>query len=631
MSSGASVRFWRRKAARQFVIQTVLGGMTLLAVPLVLFGDGPVALESRIATDLQYLSSDELAGRAVGSTEIDRAAEYIADTFKKAGLNTQLFQDTPFQPFSVDTQFVLDAEGDNHLTMTGASGESLTPVAAQDFNPLSLGSSGAGSGGVVFAGYGISVTEPRADGQKYDDFAGIDVTDKVVIVLRKEPSFEPFGKSRPTAHSFFSTKAVNAAAHKAAAMIVVNDQKTIAGAGADTVLQVSEAGPGSPRGFKIPVFMCKREIVDKLVTAAVGKGLNELEDSINRTGQPASIELAGAKVDFSAAMRRDQVMAKNVIGELPGFGKLADETLVVGAHYDHVGMGGIGSLAPGTIAVHNGADDNGSGTVALLETVRQIVARAAAKPTEARRRIVFIAFTGEERGLLGSLHYVKSPRWPLEQTVAMVNMDMVGRLASNKLTVYGTGSGTLLAPLVRTVVAAHELTLDEVATGYGPSDHQSFYEKGVPVLHFFTGLHNDYHRPSDDFDKINLSGLTRITDIVSEVVWDLALSPERPVYQKTERGGEMRRQPRAVLGVTLKLDAGGPGAYVDGTVPEGAAAKAGLVQGDRILEVDGQAVDGPDGLRARIGAAGVGQKVRLKVDRGGQTLEIDAILLAEPE
>ncbi len=491
----------------------------------------------------------------------------------------------------------------------------------EQYNPLAVGiNSGTGTGEVVFAGYGITAKDLN-----YDDYANVDVAGKVVIVLRKEPNHAPFGKSQPSGHAFFSTKAVNAAAHKAAAMIVVNDQRTLANEknpGTDKLLEVEEAGRGTPRGFRIPVYFVKREPLEALVKESLGVSLTELENTIDQTGEPATRELKGARIEFATELKRDQVMAKNVIAELPGVGALADQTVILGAHYDHVGMGGMGSLAPGTIAVHNGADDNGSGTVAMLEATRQIVQRAQANATKPRRRIVFMAFTGEERGLLGSKHYVDAPRWPLEDTVAMVNLDMVGRLINDELTVYGTGSGTQLGPLVREEVQRAGLKLDEQPTGYGPSDHQSFYERGIPVLHFFTGLHNDYHRPTDDFAKINLNGLSRITDIVGEVVWKLALTPERPLHQQTGRGGDMRQQPRPVLGVTLDLEKVGTGAVITSVVPNGAAAKAGLQAGDRVTSVEGVKIEDSPQLKTRIEAAGVGQSLRLGVVRGEESLEI---------
>ena len=205
---------------------------------------------------------------------------------------------------------------------------------------------------------------------------------------------------------------------------------------------------------------------------------------------------------------------KNVVGVLAGEGPLADETIVVGAHYDHVGFGGPGSLAPWTHEVHNGADDNASGTAALIE----VAERLATSEKGPRRRVVFIAFTAEERGLIGSAYYCRNPRFALEKTVAMINMDMVGRLVDDKLIVYGTGTAAEFDHLMDTTAARLKFEITKHEGGFGPSDHASFYAQKIPVLHLFTGNHNDYHRPSDDVEKLNVPGMRRVVDFVADVL-----------------------------------------------------------------------------------------------------------------
>jgi Zn-dependent M28 family amino/carboxypeptidase len=293
---------------------------------------------------------------------------------------------------------------------------------------------------------------------------------------------------------------------------------------------------------------------------------------------PFSFELIGIEAEIRVELKSNVRLSDNVVGVVPGRGLLADETVVIGAHYDHVGLGGYGSLAPGTIAIHNGADDNASGASALIACASLLKERLQAFDTH--RRIVCIAFTAEERGLLGSAHYVKSPRFPISNTVAMVNLDMVGRLRDNELMVYGTGSGDSLDQVLEQANFKHQFNLFEVASGYGPSDHQSFYEAGVPVLFFFTGLHNDYHRPSDDFDKINFPGLFRITDMVCDVTSQLAVSSSKPKRFETDRGVTIRRQMTAYLGVTLSNR--GDHVVLAGVSNGGPAAVGGLQVGDRI-------------------------------------------------
>ncbi len=256
--------------------------------------------------------------------------------------------------------------------------------------------------------------------------------------------------------------------------------------------------------------------------------LEGLEQSIDHDLRPHSMELPGQSLSGEVLIEKGTLQVKNVVASIAGRGALAHESVVLGAHYDHVGMGGEGSLAPGTIEVHNGADDNASGTAVLLEVSRRI--QETASDSHSRRRIVFVAFTGEERGLLGSRHYVAHPRFALESTAAMINLDMVGRMNQRQLIVYGTGSSSYFNPALDRALEGLPVRLRRQVEAMGPSDHQPFFERHIPVLHLFTGLHNDYHRPTDDFEKINTEGMVWITDIVYRLVDDLAKAPVRPGY-----------------------------------------------------------------------------------------------------
>lgn len=221
----------------------------------------------------------------------------------------------------------------------------------------------------------------------------------------------------------------------------------------------------------------------------------------------------------------------NTAGLLPGTDPaLADQVLIIGGHHDHAGVGGPGAMGfPGEI--HNGADDNASGTVTMLEIARHF----AAQEKKPLRRIVFMAFTGEERGLWGSAHYTRNPRFALKDTIAMYNLDMVGRLTNNKLKLQGTGTAAEFDALVEDLNKKYKFALEKDPTGFGPSDHTSFYRAKVPVLHIFTGLHSDYHRPSDDVDKLNLDGMRKIAQFVEEIVqWTLD-QDARPEYKEIRR------------------------------------------------------------------------------------------------
>lgn len=394
-------------------------------------------------------------------------------------------------------------------------------------------------------------------------------------------------------------------------------------------VEIDPATGQKRRRDPIPVASIARDVADdwlKNYAVVAGRadrqtvlrgGLESVEAAITRDLEPYSADLAGVRGHLEVSMTPAQASTKNVLAEIPGQGTLAEETLVIGAHYDHVGMGGYGSLAPGTVAVHNGADDNASGTATLLHVARKLKPQLA--KVASHRRILFIAFSGEERGLLGSRYYVDHPRYPLENTVAMINMDMVGRLRDNELTVYGTGSAEGLDRLLDEVNATAKFDLFRVASGYGPSDHTSFYQKGVPVLFFFTGLHEDYHRPSDDFAELNLDGMTRITDMVCQVSKRLATMASRPVYAATSKRTSIRRQLTVTLGVSLSQR---DGYVILSNVVQGSPAdEAGLQIGDRLVTIGKRDVTRTEQVIEQLRRRSPGDKMPVTVRRGGETVK----------
>ncbi len=658
-------------------------------------------LQQRLQTDITYLASDELAGRDVGSPGLQLAAEYIAQSFADAGLDTALFDGTPWQTFPIPIAATITGDEHNRLQIATPSGETLMEGRLeQNFVPLAIGDNAAANGRLVFVGYGISAPELG-----YDDYADVDVQGAVVMVIRKEPQGSEadklFDGDRNSPYAFFEAKVKAAAAHGAAAVLLVNDPESVAGmiaaiqrrreaeqqtldklqtqldglpAGADNarselenqrqllrtllddfdrqkqlaaegLLGVQEAGRNVV-AESLPVICIGQSIANQLLLDHFGKTLVDLKRQIDQQVRPASGELA-VTAELETQLSPASVASSNVLGVLPGRGDLADQTVVVGAHYDHVGMGGIGSLAPGTIAVHNGADDNASGTSVLLSSVHEV--RQRLQDSDHHRRVLFIAFTGEERGLLGSEHYVTHPRFPLSDTVAMVNLDMVGRLRNNDLTVYGVGTAPEFSDLLDRVNEHTEFQLFKVASGYGPSDHQSFFTRKVPILFFFTGLHNDYHRPSDKIDKINLTGMARITDITSRVVVELATAAQRPGYQDTDRSVQIRQQEasRAYLGVSLRdvsaeqlaeqrqnIPAADPpqpiGAMVSAVATDSAAADAGIQTGDRLLRVGGVPVASLGDVIGTVQEREVGDRLEIELERDGQMITVSVTLKLRP-
>ncbi|KAA5543171.1 M28 family peptidase [Roseiconus nitratireducens] len=583
--------------------------------------------------DVQYLASEELRGRSVTDETIQLAAKYVADRMRSIGLQTDQIAGTPFQSVDVPVGSEVGSQDRNFCRIQLADEETIEAQLGDGFGPLAIGKENAkASGRLVFAGYGITSAE-----HDYDDYDGVNAEGAVVMILRKEPGISdpdsPFDGVKNTRHAFFATKIANAISHGAVAVLLVNDPASVREATQDQtnriaqeqqrreglvqllenlpeeavknraatqekidridqliqsmrldlltaqrgVLGLSDAGRQTKQTDAIPVASLARDLADRILSSS-GSGLESLEDKIDQTFRPASRDLESVTATVSVDLKPSVATSDNVIGVLPGKGSLADQTLVVGAHYDHVGMGGFGSLAPGTIAVHNGADDNASGTAAMLGCAGELVPRL--KSVASHRTVMFIAFTAEERGLVGSQWYVQNPVRPLGNTAAMINLDMVGRLRDNELTVYGTGTADGLESLVDAANERFGFKLYKVASGYGPSDHQSFYRAKVPVLFFFTGLHNDYHRPSDDFDKIDFGDLTRLTDMVSDVAFQLATRPQRPRYAETEKRVQIRRQMTAFLGVQISQRDGS--VRITGVTPDGPASKAGLQIGDQI-------------------------------------------------
>jgi len=329
-----------------------------------------------------------------------------------------------------------------------------------------------------------------------------------------------------------------------------------------------------------------------------------------------------AHTDFGGAA------VKNVIGILPGTGSLAAQVVVLGAHYDHLGHGdhGYETSSRDTAAVkgiQNGADDNASGTVALIEAARSLAQRTAAD----RRTFVFVAFTAEELGTIGSVYYVEHPARPLESTDVMLNFDMVGRLSGDSLTVGGTGSAEEMSAVLDRANVKYRLNLGRQADPWGASDHAVFYAKDIPVLHFYTQLHQDYHTSQDDWDKINMVGVADIAGFASDVAWDLATRPDELTYMAFERPAPPAGGPRASLGTMPDMVSSGlEGMRVQGVREGTAAAEAGIKAGDIILQIGDVVVKDVYGLQEALTTHKTGETVTIVFLRDGERMETTATL-----
>lgn len=569
----------------------------------------------RYLEHVKYLASPELEGRGAGTRGLERAANYIAERFQALGLRPVGGEDY-LQPFPVTTNARL-GPGNRFAVWEGDRLRRLKPE--EEFVPFNFSASGEASGGVVFAGYGISAPE-----YNYDDYAGLEVRGKLVLILRHEPQeFDEksvFAGKLLTAHAQFWSKAVNAKQRGAAGVIVIHDRANHPGESDQLEKFGRTAGPADA-GI---VFVQVRAEIAEQWLAAAGRKLEELQSAIDRDLKPQSFELPGTiRASVAVDIRREVRTVHNVAGYLPGE---TAEYVVIGAHYDHLGLGEQFSMAPSEAGKpHVGADDNASGTAGLLELAQWLVAQPKQK-----RGVLFLSFAGEELGLLGSRHWVDHPRLPLENAVAMINLDMIGRLRDGKVYVGGVSSGENFKELVNRLLPKHKLTPDFSGSfDAGSSDHTSFLSKQVPVLFFFSGLHADYHKPSDTWEKIDARAAAELLRAVGEIVMRLRNDPERPRFVRTAVGppaGSGGPGYGAWFGSIPDFGEGVKGVrFAD--VREGSPAhKAGLRAGDVLVEFDGKAIENLYDFTYALRSKKPGEQVRVKVFRGSESLETNVVL-----
>lgn len=606
--------------------------------------DAVLETEQRLLKDVKYLASDELEGRGVGLKGLDQAAEHIRAEFEKAGLNVTAVKGGAFQPFDMTTEAKLG--GPHVLVLNGPEGKKLELKLESDFIPLSFSGNGKLTGDLVFCGYGIDTTDDKAakeSGTEYNDYANLDVKGKVVIIMRREPrQGNPHGgfaggHGGQSKFADLRSKVSTAFGKGAAGILFVDDPHSAGEALVKTKAQLSKQAEnvaealllaeetpatdttksaaaqkdvmnaltryrelkaeiaagvpdklmkfgygGNDSARAIPIGHLARRVCDDVLQSSINKKLADIEQEIDKELKPQSTVLGGWSATGEFNIERRQTVVKNVIGVLEGTGPTADETVVIGAHYDHVGRGGSDSLSPGSTEIHNGADDNASGTSVLLEVARRLGSRKEKLP----RRIVFIAFTAEESGLLGSARYCAEPVFPLENTIAMLNMDMVGRLTDNKLTVFGTGTAPTWNGLLEKFGKVGNFQMTFKPEGFGPSDHSSFYAKKIPVLHLFTGNHADYHRPGDDWEKLNINGMDRVAALVESLAVETAVTPQRPEYIAiATMANPLREGSRPYFGSIPDFGTDKPGYALAGASPGSPADKAGMKAGDRIIQI----------------------------------------------
>ncbi len=556
-------------------------------------------------SDLQkqvgFLASDSLKGRKPGTPGEVMAATYIRDCFSKAGL--KLLYDNGFQKFEI----VADVQPGTNNSIAFDDYKAKQGV---DFTPLSFSSSATLTAPVVFAGYGFDLD---LDSLKWNDFKNIDVKGKWAIILRGDPepdkpnsAFLAYGQER--------SKVLTAKDKGAAGVMLVSPSDLEK---SDVIMHMQY--DKSPSDAGIPVFSITRAMADKLL-ASMNYTIAALESEMKENKKPVSLYL-DPEVTATSDLVKTRVIAHNVVGLLEGSDPvLKNEYVVIGGHFDHLGMGGegSGSRAPGEIAVHNGADDNASGTAGVIELAQKL----SANQKLLKRSFIFVAFTGEEMGLLGSKEFVNKPPVDLKKVNAMINMDMIGRLnpESKTISVGGTGTSVQSDSILRKLEVGRPFKVSYSTDGYGPSDHASFYSSNIPVFYFSTGAHDEYHTPADDSDMLDYAGEVAVLDMVYDLS-GIVSSGERLVFREAgakqaTRGG---RNLKVTLGIVPDMvSSDNNGLRVDGVRKGGPAEVAGIVKGDRIVTIEGQPVTNIYDYMARLGKLKAGQVATVEIIREGK-------------
>jgi len=554
--------------------------LSILLTTLLLASLAVVAQEaSRLQQDVSYLASDALDGRRTGTAGANDAARYIAGEFERAGLHPGInaagaekrrqMMARYLQPFPYVGHVEL---GKNNVLANLRVGEDWMPLGISPNQTLHLTA-------VVNAGYGITANELN-----YNDYKGTYSKTQVAVIRTGTPDGDnPHGRFTTAGQLRFKVAAAQSAG--VGALLITSDEDDLKN---DPLASLSYDNAGLAG---IPVAVISKQAAEKLANAK--------------------------DVTLTTDVVRAEVPAFNVIGVLEGSDPiLKKENIIIGAHYDHLGRGGEGSLASKPGEIHHGADDNASGTAGLIELARLF----SVQRPKLKRTLIFIAFGGEEEGLLGSNYYVNHPLAPLTNTVGMINMDMIGRMKDRKLIIGGVGTAKEWRGMIEPE-KSFALTLNE--DGVGPSDHSSFYLKQVPVLFFWTGTHNDYHKPSDTWDKINYTDEAKILGFVARIVRDIDGADKRLTYTTAKSDPTQRASSfRVYLGTIANYADSNEGMLLDGVREDSPAAKGGLKAGDRIVKIGNRDVKNVYDYTYALGEMKAGQEYVFELVRGSERLTL---------
>lgn len=561
--------------------------------------DNPEISLQELGAHIEYLSDDSLMGRYPGTNGDVTAANYIADRFDDFDLKSMGSQ--YLHDFEIVTS--IKASDLNSFIYNGD-----TAILKTEFTPLSFSENTSLSAFVCFVGYGFNID---AEEILWNDYHGLDVKGKWVLMLRGEPEIDsltsPYMKYSADRDKVMLAKDMGASGVLLVSGISFSPKDDLD----EPSIMTGSTG--------LPVFQISRVLANKILSVC-NLTIENLEEKLNDTRKPMSFDI-DLKVKAYSDMVYEKTKTYNVLGYIKGNDPVyKDQYIIIGAHYDHLGMGGIGSSSrkQDTIAVHHGADDNASGVAAMIELSEKF----AAHKKDIKRSILFVAFGAEEMGLLGSKQFIEDSILNPKNIMAMLNLDMIGRLSSDSnLEIGGVGTAKEFKTLLDTFSINTSFKLALTNEGYGPSDHASFYGVDVPVLHISTGAHLDYHTPEDTYDNLNMGGLKNISDFVFDLAFEINTMDSMLTFM--EAGPKTGNVTRKRLGVTLGImpDFAGKiknGLRADFVIEGKPAHHGGMKKGDIITAINGKTINNIYDYMYRLAQLKFGQTITVEVIRGNE-------------
>lgn len=558
---------------------------------------------------IKYLASDKLEGRFPGTTGGTLAMDYISKEFKTYGL-TPYGDSSYIQKVEMTTDLQL---GKNNELIFLKGKETVTLKVEKDWIPLGFTSNGKMSGELVFLGYGISAPDLN-----YDDYKDIDVNGKIVVIMTSSPTSTANNNTFYQYESLFK-KLSKARDNKAAGIIVISGYET-----EDILPKLTYSLAKQSSG--IPIIKVKRNNIENMFSE-LNMDFEKIQKDINSKQKPNSFSLGKWSVKANINVEQVKAGTGNVIGYLEGNDStLKNYVIVIGAHYDHLGWGGENSLYESKDKkIHPGADDNASGVTGVLEIAQKL----SANKELLKRSILFICFTGEEEGLIGSTYFTNSSIFNKLLIVTMINMDMIGRMENDKLVINGTGTSSLWVNELDELNKKYNFSMSYIPDGYGSSDHSSFYSKNIPVLFFFTGIHPDYHKPSDTYDKINTAGEEKVIKYVYDLAIDISTVNRLIDFTRVVNNNEKKQETgqfKVYVGTIPDFSSNEEGYKISGVKEGSPADKGGIIAGDLMIKFGGKEIKNIYDYTAALGEHKPGDEIEITVKRNNEVLTLKVIL-----